>query len=111
MDGRMVTGDTRSNLHERLRISEGGMRTTSLEKQKHVIVDLLFDPILLWRVLCDGSEDADLDNQHGGYTETHLMHAMTSLTQFATAESTRDFATMRGWTKGDHSVFSLRNML
>ena len=110
MDGRMVTGDTRSNLHERLRLSEGGMPITSLEKQKHVIVDLLFVPVLLWRVLCDGGEDADLDNQHGGYTETHLMHAMTSLTQFATAEATRDFATMRGWTKGDHTVFSLRNM-
>jgi hypothetical protein len=38
------------------------------------------------------------------------MHVMTSLVQFATPEATRDFATMRGWTKGDHSIFSLRNM-
>jgi hypothetical protein len=61
-DGRMVIGDTRADIHERLRTSEEGMRITSLAKQRHVLVDLLFDPTLLWRVLCDGSEDADLDN-------------------------------------------------
>jgi hypothetical protein len=109
-DGRMVTGDTRANLHERLRISEEAMRVTSLSKKKHVLVNLLIDPRLLWRVLCDGSEDTDLDNQHGGYTETHLMHLMTTLVQFVTPETTRDFATMKGWTKGDHIIFSLRHM-